>query len=165
MLEATIKRFGRQLRKAREARNYTQKQLGQLIGVSANTVALIERGEQGVRWNVMERIFSVLGERPDYYFRDDSIPSHPVARPITPEQALEVLANTIHALPKESQKASEGMTADEAKRRGYTGPEEAEWVWNRIRELERQVADQQEMLQELGWDRDDTETDDEAKKA
>lgn len=69
-MEDAKRLFGRKLKEAREARGYTQKALGALIGIDPNSLARLERGEQGARWRVMEKIFEVIDEPPTYYFSD-----------------------------------------------------------------------------------------------
>lgn len=109
-LESAITRFGRQLRLAREARGYTQKQLGEMIGIDGNSVAILERGETGVRWKVMEEIFSKLGEPASYYFSDDRPPMP--SPPIAPEKALEVLSDAIRTLGVLTSKLPDGVPSD-----------------------------------------------------
>lgn len=60
--------FGKQLKDAREARGYTQAVLGKIVGVSANTIARVERGEQALRWPAMEKAFEAVGQPPSYFF-------------------------------------------------------------------------------------------------
>lgn len=83
--------FGRRLKFAREHRGYTQKDLGKLVGLDGNTLARIERGEQGVRWNNLERLIRVL-EYPANFFFDEGEPLLPDP---TPEDCITVLSQFI----------------------------------------------------------------------
>lgn len=87
--------FGRRLCVARERRGFTQKALGALIELDPNSLARIERGEQGVRWANLERMIKILGFPASFYFQEND------AELPTPEQALEALSEFVkqHAKP------------------------------------------------------------------
>ena len=53
--------FGYNLRRIRRARDLTQKELADLVGVHLNTVLRAESGEQDTRWSVVEKLAQVLG--------------------------------------------------------------------------------------------------------
>lgn len=88
------KHFGAKVKSARETMGYTQKALGAAVGVDGNSIARLERGEQGVRWNVLERIIEALGQPASYFFSDTASPIAPrVERPsITDELRAEIRA-------------------------------------------------------------------------
>jgi transcriptional regulator with XRE-family HTH domain len=53
-------RFGRQVRKLRFARELTQEQLAEKVGVSLNFLNLIERGQRAPSFDNMERLAKAL---------------------------------------------------------------------------------------------------------
>jgi transcriptional regulator with XRE-family HTH domain len=53
--------FGERLRKARESKEWTQKELADKAGTHINTVARIERGEQEPAWPLVLAFAAALG--------------------------------------------------------------------------------------------------------
>lgn len=88
------KHFGQQLKAARLAAGYTQKLLAQKVGIAANTLATIERGEQGMRWGNFERLVDALGIPPAGFFSAEQI-KVPKPAPPTAAEALKVLSDLL----------------------------------------------------------------------
>lgn len=61
MTDRTVKRIGRKLRAAREARGYTQELVAEKAGISRNYYALIERGIKNPTTTVFLDIIDALG--------------------------------------------------------------------------------------------------------
>jgi transcriptional regulator with XRE-family HTH domain len=86
---------------------YTQNDLAKSMRVASNTIARIERGEQAVRWSVLERLVDNLHQPAAYFF--STVPP-PVPLPLPPtvealtkvieqqEVRIRELESKIHAL-------------------------------------------------------------------
>lgn len=64
-----LKAFGKQVATLRKARNVTQQQLAEAIGVSVVTIAYIETGKQWVRPKTLSAIAKNLNVAPSELFR------------------------------------------------------------------------------------------------
>lgn len=64
--------FGPRVRSARETAGFTQKQLGNRVGVSSTTIARIERGEQGIRESTLMGLAEHLGKAPAYFYSSEA---------------------------------------------------------------------------------------------
>lgn len=53
--------FGESVRKAREAKGISMRQLAERTGISANNISNIEKGKQNVRCTTIERLATGLG--------------------------------------------------------------------------------------------------------
>lgn len=65
--------FGPTLRDLREKKGFSQVSLAELVGIAANTVARIERGEAEPTWGLARRLADALGVSLDA-FRDGDEP-------------------------------------------------------------------------------------------
>jgi len=67
--------IGRQIRKARDAKGWTQEELADRIGVKQPAIAHYEQGLYVPKFKVMVRLAKELG-MPLAYFYSDTVPSH-----------------------------------------------------------------------------------------
>lgn len=72
---------GRHIRAAREARGYTQAELGQAVGLSRASVANVEAGAQRTPFHVMIAIAQALQVDPEQLLFDADIPDLAPALP------------------------------------------------------------------------------------
>ena len=61
--QQVLRRFGEELRAARQAAGLSQEQIAAKAGVSQVTVSFAERGEQNLRWSIMYALARALGYR------------------------------------------------------------------------------------------------------
>ena len=61
--EAELRRFGEELRAARQAAGLTQAQVGERAAVTYRTVSYAEQGQRNLRWSVMHALARALGCR------------------------------------------------------------------------------------------------------
>jgi transcriptional regulator with XRE-family HTH domain len=59
-MERIQKRFGRRVRELREARGWTQEQLGRAAGLDAKHVGVIERGMKSSSFDAVEKLAAAL---------------------------------------------------------------------------------------------------------
>ena len=52
---------GEAIKKARQAQNLTQEELGERIGVQKAQISKLEKGKAGVSFNTLRRVFQALG--------------------------------------------------------------------------------------------------------
>lgn len=88
--EKTKQSFGRRLRAFRERAGVSAEDMGRRLGIHPNSVYRLERGDQWVGADVLERIGAELGLDLARLFTDEK------PQP-TPQEALEVLAKVIAA--------------------------------------------------------------------
>ena len=62
--------FGRRLRALREAKGWSQTQLGQVAGVRYQYVARLERAESEPGWMMVKKLADALGVTPDAFTKD-----------------------------------------------------------------------------------------------
>lgn len=74
-----MKRMGRTIQKAREARGITQSTLAEKIDISLRTVIAIENGKRNPTFEVLYKVIRELNIPADLIFRPDDVP-------FTPEQ-------------------------------------------------------------------------------
>ncbi|WP_181217266.1 helix-turn-helix domain-containing protein [Bacillus subtilis] len=67
---AVAKLVGRKLRKIRDKRNYSQRQLAEKLGVSDSYLSKVEKG-QPVSLKLLERIADILNVHISYFFIED----------------------------------------------------------------------------------------------
>ena len=71
--------FGMRLKRAREDRVLTQKQLGRMVGVSGTAIGNYENGVSSPKEEIMLRLFDALGVSPNYLFQDSfSVPKQSI---------------------------------------------------------------------------------------
>ena len=83
MKETIAKSLGQRLRRVRQERGLTLKQIEAKVGVSATHVSEIERGNTSPTIGALERIASALGVAPSYLI---DIPPLPDLRILSPEE-------------------------------------------------------------------------------
>ena len=83
--------FGVALRRERDAKGWTQAQLGDASGIHPNTVAKLERGDQEPAWPVVLALATALGVECTAFSKpqDDTLPS-PEVKPGRPPLKREV---------------------------------------------------------------------------
>jgi transcriptional regulator with XRE-family HTH domain len=59
-----LKQIGRSLQQARVQREFTQAQLGTLVGLPQSHISKIERGETDFQWTTLEQIANAVGLSP-----------------------------------------------------------------------------------------------------
>jgi transcriptional regulator with XRE-family HTH domain len=73
--------FGKNLRAAREAKGFRQKQLGALVGISGQLISLIENGDRDPRLSVMRNLVEACGFTLAEFFNWTPPPEEPSAEP------------------------------------------------------------------------------------
>ena len=63
--------LGTRLKKARLAKNYSQKQLGEMVGVTGSSIGNYENGYSAPLEDVLIRLMSALGVDANYLYADD----------------------------------------------------------------------------------------------
>lgn len=84
--------FGRRLRAARERAGFTADSLASALKVHRNTVYQLERGDQWISSELLEKIGDIFNVSPATLFTDDVVKIEP-----SPQEALEVLRQAIEA--------------------------------------------------------------------
>ena len=64
---------GKKLRKIREERGFSQRELAQLAGISTNAISLIERDENSPSVATLQNLATALNVKMSYFF-DDHVP-------------------------------------------------------------------------------------------
>jgi len=77
--------FGPSLRRVREAKGWTQKQLGEAAELHPNTIAKLERGDQEPNWPLVLKMAEVLGVTCEV-FNAGQVESPPVPEPPAPKK-------------------------------------------------------------------------------
>ena len=62
--------FGKRLRELREQRGWSQEQLGELADLHRNYVGRVERGEQNISIDTIEKLAHALKVKPAELFKD-----------------------------------------------------------------------------------------------
>jgi transcriptional regulator with XRE-family HTH domain len=65
--------IGQNIRTARVARKWTQRQLAELIGVESQTISNLERGLYGPSWRTLGRLAEALGISEGELFSEDGV--------------------------------------------------------------------------------------------
>lgn len=60
--------------------------------MDSNSIARVERGEQGMRWAAIEKLVDVLGEPASFFFSNEKPSSRP--KP-SPEEAVDLMAEAL----------------------------------------------------------------------
>lgn len=128
--ENVQKFFGRRLKEARKLRGFTQESLAEELGLSKTTVYTMEAGDQFVSGEVFNKLISLLGQPPAFYF--SSIPPVVYQSKPTPMEALEIVRD---ALSGKTKAHAEG-SADSAERSDHiSGSPKEEKLRREISEL------------------------------
>jgi transcriptional regulator with XRE-family HTH domain len=62
--------IGKRIREARELKGLTQKQLGDLVGVTASAITNYENETSHPKEPILYALFQALGKDPNYFFQD-----------------------------------------------------------------------------------------------
>lgn len=102
-LQLDKQNMGLRIRKAREARGYTREAFSELIGISSNALANIERGQSGTQLENFVKICKLLGLSADYALFGETVTRPTVQRVIEllghqDERRLQAIEKSIRAM-------------------------------------------------------------------
>lgn len=102
-LQLDKQNMGLRIRKAREDRGYTREELSELIGISSNALANIERGQSGTQLEYFVRICKLLGLSADFALFGETVERPTVQRIMEllgyqDERHLEAIERSIRAM-------------------------------------------------------------------
>jgi transcriptional regulator with XRE-family HTH domain len=103
--------IGQKIRRAREAKNWTQPELAEKVGVSKQTVSRWETGDDEPRWSNVMAVGEALGLPPTWFLPESREGDQPESEPSPLPEPLDLLNRLLWAATRMQDLAGRGDEA------------------------------------------------------